>query len=192
MDDWTNFSTRPSVGLTTLSAHAQFCLVIRTTEFHVGNNLDDPAAKIISATPWLLTLSILSNGRSLDIFGIGHWKGTHILNARSSFAYSKGTHSFRAHHWVQFPNARRSDYGGCIQADTGIGRSFALTNNYLEDNAAKVISTTPWLLTLSTLSNKWSPHICGIVHSESTPVFQSFGGRRVPSVGCMYTTALTF
>ena len=72
MDDWTNFSTRPLVGLTTLSAHAQFCLVIRTTEFHVGNNLDDPAAKIISATPWLLTLSIVSNERSLHIFGIEH------------------------------------------------------------------------------------------------------------------------
>ena len=63
----------------------QFRFVIRTNEFHVDNNFDDRAAKFISATPLLLTLSILRNKCSLHIFGIGYSKGTHFLSARESF-----------------------------------------------------------------------------------------------------------
>ena len=63
----------------------QFRFVIRTNELHVDNNFDDRAAKFISATPLLLTLSMLRNKCSLHIFGIGYSKGTHFLSARESF-----------------------------------------------------------------------------------------------------------
>ena len=47
----------------------QFRFVIRTNELHVDNNFDDRAAKFIPATPLLLTLSMLRNKCSLNIFG---------------------------------------------------------------------------------------------------------------------------